>query len=232
MKIKLILSLALLYSASNLFGQSNCSRFYPMEEGSSFEYTSYNKKGKTEGVTNYTIREVSSAGGSTMATFDLKYTDDKGKEIFNSDYNITCTGDGIKIDYKSLFPSQMMKQYEDMGVEMDLSGSDITLPNNLTVGEQMDDANVTMKMSMAGMNMSVTVDQTNRKVEKKESITTPAGTFDCYLITETMNSKAMGASQEFNNKLWLSEGVGMVKQETYKKNGDLMSRMELTKFNK
>lgn len=212
--------------------QSSCSKYYPMEEGASFQYTMYNKKGKTDGVTDYLVKDVDSNGGSTTATFDLKFTDDKGKEVFNTNYNITCTGEGIAIDYKSLFPSQMMKQYEEMGLEMDLSGSDIQLPNDLSIGKELEDSNVTMAMSMSGINMTVTVDQTNRKVEKTESVTTPAGTFDCYLITETMNSKVMGANQEFNNKLWLSEGVGMVKQETYKKNGSLMSSMELTKFNK
>jgi hypothetical protein len=34
------------------------------------------------------------------------------------------------------------------------------------------------------------------------------------------------------SKLWLAEGVGMVKQETYNKKGDLMSKSELTSFKK
>jgi hypothetical protein len=42
----------------------------------------------------------------------------------------------------------------------------------------------------------------------------------------------MGAKIELNSKLWLAEGVGMIKQETYKKNGDLMSKTELSKFSK
>jgi hypothetical protein len=42
----------------------------------------------------------------------------------------------------------------------------------------------------------------------------------------------MMAKQSFPSRLWLAEGVGMVKQETYKKNGDLLSSTELTRFNK
>ncbi len=212
--------------------QDSCSKYYPMVEGSSFQYTMTNKKGKTEGVTDYTITNVSSDGDATTATFEFKFTDEKGKEIFNSDYNISCSGDGIKIDYNSILPSEMMAQYEEMGLEMDVTGTDIEIPNDLNVGETLEDANVSVSMSMSGIKMNISVDQTNRKVEKIESITTPAGTFDCYLITETTTSKTMGAKQEMNNKMWLAEGVGMVKQESYKKNGDLMSRMELTKLSK
>ena len=100
------------------------------------------------------------------------------------------------------------------------------------MGKALEDANLAIVMNMSGIKMRVSVDQTDRKVEKKESITTPAGTFECYLITETNTMKTMGTPQETHNKLWLAEGVGMVKQESYKKNGNLMTRMELTKFNK
>jgi hypothetical protein len=219
----------LTFGMSSLTAQDICSKYYPMEEGSSFQYTMYDKKGKTNGITDYIISNVSTDGGTTSATFDLKFTDEKGKEVFNSNYNISCTDGGITIDYQSLFPSQMMKQYEEMGLEMDISGTDIQLPNDLSVGKELEDANVSIAMSMSGIKMNITVDQFNRRVEKKESVTTPAGTFECYLITETTTSKTMGATQEMNNKLWLAEGIGMVKQETYKKNGNLMTRMVLTK---
>ncbi len=220
------------FGMQSIKAQTNCSRYYPMIEGSSFQYTMTNKKGKTEGVSDYTITSVESTGSNTTATMAMKYSDEKGKELVVSDYKMTCTSDGIKIDFNSLMPSQMMKQYEDMGMEMDFSGTDIELPNDLSVGEQLADANVTMTMSMKGMNMKIVVDMVDRKVETKENVTTAAGNFDCYLISEVNKTQAMGVNQEMLTKLWLAEGVGMVKQETYKKNGDLISRMELTKFSK
>ncbi|MDO6519479.1 TapB family protein [Zobellia uliginosa] len=214
------------------FAQDSCSKFYPLEEGSSFEYTNYDKKEKVEGSVHYTITEVRSEGAASVATFDMKYKDKKGKDLFESNYSFSCENGLVTIDYKSLFPSQMMQQYTEMGLEMDISGTDIELPNDLSVGQQLADANVTVAMSMGGINMNVSVDQTNRKVEKRESVTTPAGTFDCYLITENHMTKTMGATIETSTKLWLAEGIGMVRQEAYKKNGSLMSRTELTRFTK
>tara|TARA_R110002033_G_scaffold11751_1_gene36613 strand:- start:628 stop:1239 length:612 start_codon:yes stop_codon:yes gene_type:complete len=203
-----------------------------MEEGTSFQYTMTNKKGKTEGVTDYTITNVENSGGVTTATMNMKFTDEKGKEIMVSDYKMSCKGGSVKIDYNSLVPSNMMKQYTDMGVEMDISGTDIELPNNLSVGQDLADANVAMTIKMTGMKMTVKVDQINRKVEKKESITSPAGTFECFVLTQDNISETMGAKQTMQSKLWLAEGVGMVKQETYNKKGELMNKSELTSFKK
>jgi hypothetical protein len=114
---------------------------------------------------------------------------------------------------------------------MEITGTDIELPNELSVGQALSDANVAMKIDMGGMSMNMKVDMINRKVEKQESVTTPAGTFNCYVIYTDNESKMMMVNQSFPSRLWLAEGVGMVKQESYKKNGDLMSRTELTSFN-
>lgn len=230
-KISVTLVITLL-AITTFFAQDNCSKFYPLEEGSSFQYTNYDKKGKNEGAIDYTISKVTTDGSAINATYNMKYTDQKGKDLFATEFNISCDNGMVRIDYKSLFPSQMMQQYSEMGLEMDITGTDIELPNNLSVGQELPDANVSIAMSMSGIKMNTTVDQTNRKVEKKESITVAAGIFECYLVTETTTSKTMGATIEMDSKLWLAEGVGMVKQETYKKNGSLQGSMELTKLDK
>ena len=228
MKKSIVAFLVVSFFAQHTFAQSNCSKFYPLEEGSSFQYTMYDKKGKPDGTTDYTITNVSDSGGDTTATMQMKFSDKKGKEVFNSDYSFTCTGSGIKIDYNSLLPSGMLEQYE--GMEYEITGTDIEVPNDLSVGQTLDDANMAMSIDMAGMNMGINVNMINRKVEKKESVTTPAGTFDCFVIYGDNETKTMGITHVFPNRLWLAEGVGMVKQETYKKDGGLMSSMALTEF--
>lgn len=46
MKTKLLFTLALLTCITTSIAQDNCSKFYPMNEGVSMEYTNYNKKEK------------------------------------------------------------------------------------------------------------------------------------------------------------------------------------------
>lgn len=230
MKKSVTIILLAIFFVQTTFAQNNCSKFYPLKEGSSFQYTMYDKKGKPDGITDYKITNVSDGGGETTATMQMHFTDGKGKEVFNSDYSFTCTGHGIKIDYNSILPKAMFEQFKDM--EYEITGTDIEIPNDLSVGQTLDDANVAMSISMAGINMDVNVNMINRKVEKKENVSTPAGSFDCFVIYGDSESKTMGTTHTFPNRLWLAEGVGMVKQETYKKNGDVMSSMALTKFNK
>lgn len=228
-KVSLFICITL-FCISFATAQDGCSKYYPMEEGSSYEYTNYNKKGKLESTTNYSVISVTSEGSATKATLDLKLKDKKGKESFNTTYSFTCEDNIVHIDYKSIFPAAMMKQYESMGMDMEISGTDIEVPNNLSVGKELKDANVTISMSMTGINMVISVDMTNRKVIAKESITTDTGTYSCYVVSENTSSKTMGVHTEMTSKLWLSEDVGMIQQETYKKNGDLMSKTVLTKF--
>lgn len=210
--------------------QDNCSTYYPMESGATFQYTNYNKKGKEEGKIDYTVADVQSTGSGTSAIMKMKYFDDKGKELFSSEYGFSCEGNIVKIDFQSMISEQMLTQFKDM--EMEVTGSDIELPNSLGVGQELEDANVAIKVSMSGINMNMTVDMINRKVERKEVITTPAGTFDCYVIYSENKTKMMVANKTFPTRLWLAEGVGMVKQESYNKNGKIMGSSVLTEFGK
>ncbi|MFS4418701.1 hypothetical protein [Maribacter sp. 2307ULW6-5] len=232
MKFKILFSGLFCLAATATFAQNQCSRFYPMEEGTTFEYTMYDKKGKTEGITNYAVTDVANNADGTTATMDISFTDKKGEMVYETNYSFTCQGNMVTVDYESLMPAQMLEQYAEMDVEMDISGTDLELPNDLAVGQELEDANVSISIGMGGMNMKSTVDTTNRKVEKQESVTTPAGTFNCFVIYSDNESKAMMVKQNFPSRVWLAEGVGMVKQETYNKKGNLMSSMELTKFSK
>ena len=228
MKTNLLLVLFFLIGILSLTAQDNCSKFYPMTEGVTMEFTNYNKKGKVEGISSYKVTETNTVGNTTNATMAINLKDEKGKEIYSTDYKLSCTGNMVTLDYESLLPSDMMNQYGDMDIE--ISGNDIEIPNDLRVGQNLNDANVTMKIGMSGINMNIAVDMLNRKVEKKESVTTPAGTYDCYVVYSENQSKMMMANQVYPSRVWLAEGVGMVKQETYKKNGDLMSSTLLTAY--
>lgn len=227
-KILLSALSAILFSFSS-FAQLNCSKYYPMKEGTSFQYTNYDKKAKADGTSTYTVSKVETTGEKTIATMSIQIADKKSKELMQSTYEVICSDGGIKIDFESLMPTALLEQYKEMDVKM--TGTDIELPNELSVGQNLADANVTMSISMSGMNMKTTVNMINRNVEKKESITTDAGTFECFVIYSKNETQVMGMTKIFPSRIWLSEGVGMVKQESYKENGDLMSTTKLTKIN-
>lgn len=231
MKNILVSTVVCFFSIQIANAQSQCSKYYPLEDGASFQYTSYNGKGKLQGKTDYTVTNVSDSGGKTSATMEMKYQDHKGKEVMSSEYGFTCEGDVVKIDFQSLMNQQMMQQFA--AVEIDVTGTDIELPNNLTVGQELADANVKIAADMGGMTMNMNVETVNRKVEKKEMVSSPVGEFDCYVIySENKTKMAMMGNKVFPSRIWLAEGIGMVKQESYNQKGKLTNSMVLTKLEK
>ncbi len=204
----------------------NCSTYYPIEEGVRLEYKLYGKKDKLEGTQWQEFTEVTTTAGGVEATVQMGFANAKGKEEFTSSYSMSCNDNVVHIDFESLLSSAMLLQQEQM--EAEITGTDLELPNNLEVGMELPDADVQMKLSMGAMNMNMEVNTTDRKVEARESITTEAGTFVCYVISSNTQSKMMMADKTYPSKLWLAEGVGMVKTETYNPNGKLISRMELS----
>ena len=221
--MKSFLALCLLLFIAVPVSAQDCSKYYPMNEGTKFQITMYNKKDKLSGVMDYEVKEVS---GNT-ATMFYEMRDEKGKMITSSEYGITCTDDGVTIDFSSMMSPGAMGQYEDM--EMEMTGTDLLYPNNLNAGQSLPDADVLMTVKMPPMNMKMTMKFFNRKVEGNETVSTPAGDFECYVITYDTESK-MGIKMTMSSKLWLSEGFGMVKQENYNKKGALIGKSVLTSF--
>lgn len=232
MKTKLFAVALSLLAFITAKAQDNCSQYYPMVEGASFSYNMYDKKGALDGTSLYKVMQVTNSADGTKASLNVSFKGSKKNESFETDYDFTCTGEGIRIDFNSLIPSQMTEQYKDMDIKMDVTGTDIELPNNLSVGQELADADVNVTMSISGMKMNIEAKTTNRKVVAKESVTTAAGTFDCVVLTSDIYSKAMLAKVNVSDKLWLAKGVGIVKQETYNKKGKMVSRMQLASFSK
>jgi len=227
MKKTLIITAVLWGMIATTTAQTGCSKFYPFKEGTKAEITNYNKKGKKAGTIEYTILNRKQTTDGEIATMKSSVKDEKGKLIVETDYDITCDGNKISVDYKSMVSPMMMEQFKN--VDYDITGTDLEIPNNLSVGQSLPDANMKMNINMAGINMDMELLITDRKVTGKESVTTPAGTFECFIITSNMSAK-MGVEKISNIKQWIAEGVGMVKQEDYDSRGNVNSNSLLTKF--
>jgi hypothetical protein len=156
--------------------------------------------------------------------------DKKGALIAETDYQVNCSGDVVSIDFKSMMSQHSLKQFENL--ETEVTGTNLDLPNNLSVGQELPDASMNIKINMSGINMETAININNRKVIGKEDVTTPAGTFNCYVISYSTDLSTMGMNQSSNAKQWITEGVGMVKQEDYNKKGKISSSSLLTAFSK
>lgn len=225
MKNSITAVLLTLFTSLIGLSQNDCSVFYPFEEGVNFTITSYGKKEKVAAIANYTVTNV--VDNTAVISTSLK--DDKGEVLNEGSFSIQCENEGVTMDMKSLLNPQMFDQFKDFDTE--ITGTGIVLPNTLTVGQELPDAAMNMKINMSGISMNMEVEMTDRKVMGQEPVTTPAGTFDCYVITYTSNVK-MGMNRTGSSKQWIAKGVGMVKQEDYNKRGKVTSNSLLTAFSK
>lgn len=215
----------ILFISFSLFAQNACSKYYVFKEGVKFEMTTYNNKDKQTGIVKYEVKNVT---GNT-AILKNELFDAKGKSVMSSEFGLICDDKGISIDFKSLMNNQVFEQFKEMDMDLDISGTNIQIPNNLSPGQTLPDAELIMTMSMASVTIKMEIKITNRKVVGNETISTSAGTFDCVLITSDRELK-MGMNRTISSKQWLAEGVGMVKSEEYDKKGNLVSKSILTKF--
>ena len=81
MKNYIFTLIILAFVASTSYAQHGCSKYYPFSEGSKSQLTLYNGKGKTAGMVEYHVLNISDNGSSQTATMETTITDEKGETI-------------------------------------------------------------------------------------------------------------------------------------------------------
>jgi len=220
--------LLLLAIAGTTYAQTDCRPYVPTNKGATWEITNYNAKGKVQGVTNYELLDKVVSGNDVTFKIRAVSVDKKGKEAYTNEFEAVCK-DG-KFDFGMAFKmdGNQLQAYEDMDVQVDASKFEIP-DMDAPAGTTLDDATLGISVDTGIMAVNMNIEITNRKVEKREELTTPAGTFDCLVLSQTIYTKMM-IKVTASSKEWYSENVGMVRSESYNKKGKLMGYSELTKF--
>jgi hypothetical protein len=204
----------------------DCTAFFPMEEGSVREMTSYDKKDKVTGTIIQTVKEVKKEGERIDIVVEMEMKDKKGKQVSQGELVFTCEEGIFKVDMRNYLDPGSMQGMDDM--EFTVDATELEMPADLEPGMELGDGSISMSASSGGMAMmNFNTFVTNRKVEGKETITTPAGTFECYKISQDMEVKSI-MSIKTSSIEWVAEDVGVVKSESYNKNGKLTGYTLLT----
>lgn len=204
----------------------DCEPYFPLEEGAVREMASYDKKDKLTGTTVQTVKEIKTTGNKTEWTIGVLSKDEKGKEVASGDLRMSCEEGVFKMDMRNFIDEEMMKSFEGMEVKID--ATDLDYPSHLSPGQTLKDGNITITVSNSGMTMmTMVVKIYDRKVEGIEDVTTPAGTFSCYKLSSTVETKTMFKVVAKSTE-WVAKKVGIVRQESLDKDGKLTGYMILT----
>jgi hypothetical protein len=210
---------------AGIFAQ-DCHLYYPAKENTQLEYTQYDKKGKVSGTTRQKITAVKKTAGSLEADISSEHFDAKGKSLGTIQMKARCEAGIFYIDMKNYFNPDSKGSEQDL--EMTVEGGNMELPWDLKPGETLKDGDMKISFGSGGMGMmNTTISITNRKVDGVEDVTTPAGTFSCYKISYDISTKMM-ITVNMKGVEWYAKDVGLVKSESYSRDGKLMGSSMLT----
>ncbi|CDF80518.1 conserved hypothetical protein (DUF3108) [Formosa agariphila KMM 3901] len=220
--------IVVLVSCFSALGQS-CSDYYPMEKGVSFELTHFNDKGKEDAVRRNTIIEDSIG----VAVINTVVTDVNGKETINAEYKITCDTENVTIDINEVLSETLKSALSESDKEVTalVIGGNLIVPNDLKQEQILPNSDIEMDVEVGDLKLKFRVKTTDRKVVGEERISVPAGNFDCIVISQKVETKMM-MTKRGESKIWLAQGVGVVKQEDYDEQGKVIASEKLTKFSK
>lgn len=139
------------------------------------------------------------------------------------------------VDWAAMFTYMMTEMLEESGVEasqedrdkldgsVTVKGEVYGIPNDIVEGQTLPDYKMSVKVTF----LKTTVRGFDRKVVSRESITVPAGTFDCFVIEETQDVRNLFMKEHVRSRTWYARGIGAVKVQEYDSDGYLITEQEL-----
>lgn len=209
----------------------NCSdAYYVSKVGTKLTYEQKDDKGKLQSTQETTVKSLKNTANGLDITLTSTAKDGKGKVIMeNMDFTVECANGLIKLRMSNMMMAGMSRM-KDM--EAEVIGDGVWYPADLKEGQELPNGESEIKIKSGGMTlMTFRNKEIYRKVEKKETITTPSGAFECYKIVSESEMKMM-FKRTYKSAMWFAKGVGMVKMESYNKKGEVESSMLLTKLEK
>ncbi len=213
--MKKIFTVVCLLICVNMYAQK-CSDYLFLQNNKTVEMTIYNKKGEENGKQIYTVSNVTNTGDVTTATLNSEMFDKKGKSIVKASNHIKCVSGVMMMNMKMMLPQQQAEQFGK--AEATAEDVYIDYPSTMNAGDQLKDGSFSMDIDNNGLKQTINMSVTNRKVEGKESVTTTAGTWDCFKIyyksKMVIKTAGIGIPINIEGTEWYAPGVGVVKTQS------------------
>lgn len=215
---------------------SACAGLALFQPGAEIVTAVYNDKGEEmskQKVKVLTVKEKNGISTASCLGEELHAGATEKEEPTRFDYQ--CDGKNIFFSIGSLFNQD--KKKKESGVNSSL----ISFPIAVKEGQTLSDARGFINSTKGEKKVSMKYVFRNRKVGAREKVTTPAGSWNCYPISNTveveldlpgMDEKAkemmkqMQKIMKMSMTTWISPELGIVKMEMYV-NGELKTRNEV-----
>jgi hypothetical protein len=207
----------------------DCVSYMPMKQGAIWETQHFDAKNKLTSTQKSIVKEKNVTANNIKLLIESESFDSKGKTQGKNTFSAGCENGLFFLDMRGNIDQNAMSGFKDMQVT--ITADNLNFPSDPQPGQELKSGKFSMDAQMQGMpgGFKMTVDVYNRKVDGIESITTPAGTFNCVKISYEMRTYMM---MEILTKgvEWYSKDVGLVKSESYDSKGKLISTSLLSVF--
>ncbi len=214
-----------------------------------YQVKKYGERGETTRNATSTVDSVVTADGTTTV-FITDHTDMSGTLETEPDthmlYRFTSVEAPTTVvlmtpdEFKTQLISMIRKEVESAGqmvndADMERMSNALRPSGKLQLvidpaaaaGAKIPSASMRVSMNMFTMAMHIT----NAKFLGKETITVPAGEYECVKVQYVYKFNAGSETERMNVTAWYAPGIGLVKEEDRTKSGDMVAEQTLTAIN-
>lgn len=190
----------------------NAQGYYCDRQGATLNYVRKKAKtGETEWRHIMNIKDVSKVADGTQITSVSTFLKANGKPLYKQDVieqAILDEKDNVQADMGLTVASYIKAR---TGISASATGTLTMIPADMQPGDTLPPVVVNAKVGP--LNYSVRI--YDRKVVRKETISVPAGKFDCMVLEEKKIENGPGHNRQVLNVSWYCKGTGYVRHDTY-----------------
>lgn len=231
--------------------QAQNNIFFPTQKGTSLLYEYLDKKGEKmknadgkERWFRYSVSDVRKNGPdyTIKAIVDGDFITEEMKKS-KPQIEVNINKELLTIDNHKLMKAAFLSMMPDK-VTIEKLSAVSSMPSTLMVGQILSDEKsieADFKANAMGINLKISIvsESTNRKVLRMETVETPEGNIQAYLIVSDIQMiqklpKLMGGQKKTKSskKEWFSPELGIVKSETYNEKGELREIVRLKEISR
>lgn len=213
--------------------------FVPSEKGTALTYVNRDKKGNIVSRSVQTVTDVAETAEGTVITINDKTLDADGKPLISdtlamSDITVRIRISGDRVIFPMQNLDQLIAEIKESilgnnDIDFTVAMDEICYPLHPQVGQQLETVHISISLTANDQQFDIIkITIKDRSITGRETVTVPAGTFDCWTVNETEVMKTpIGMGTTTQSVTWYAEGIGEVKSQTLNKRGKLEESSEL-----
>lgn len=186
--------------------------YYCDRQGATLDYVRKNvRTGETEWRHIMNIKDVSKVADGTQITSVSTFLKANGKPYYKGDIVeqvVLRENNDVWVDMEAVSVAYIKGR---AGLNATAQAAPSILPATMAPGDTLPQVTGKVKVSL----LTFTYRIWDRKVLRRETISVPAGTFDCVVLQERKLESGPGHNREVLNYTWYCKGVGFVRHDTY-----------------